>query len=177
MQKEQFMSFYKDIKDQKALGDCYDAITKALKDIGIFSNLTLIGALATVRVECGREFKPITEHASGAAYEGNTRDLGNYCPGDGVRYKGRGLIQITGRANYTTYRNKFGVDIVCNPELALDLTLSAKILAQYFTDRKVNVACDAKDWRRVRMLVNGSAMNGLDEFLSVVNQYMKYYVV
>src|SRR4051812_29099788 len=57
------------------------------------------------------------EHASGAAYEGN-RVLGNTQPGDGVRFKGRGPIQLTGRWNYTHYGKLLGVDLASRPQLA-----------------------------------------------------------
>ena len=56
------------------------------------------------------------ELASGAAYEGR-KNLGNTVKGDGVTYKGRGFIQITGRANYTSLSKEFGVDFVKNPKL------------------------------------------------------------
>lgn len=56
------------------------------------------------------------ELASGKAYEGR-KDLGNTQPGDGVRYKGRGVIQITGRANYAELSRDLGVDFVAQPEL------------------------------------------------------------
>ena len=56
------------------------------------------------------------ELASGSAYEGRT-DLGNMQPGDGVRFKGRGLIQITGRGNYTAISTDLGIDCVANPTL------------------------------------------------------------
>jgi putative chitinase len=56
------------------------------------------------------------ELASGAAYEGR-KDLGNIHPGDGERFKGRGLIQITGRTNYGLLGQEFGIDLINHPEL------------------------------------------------------------
>ena len=55
------------------------------------------------------------EIASGAAYEGRG-DLGNTQPGDGRRFKGRGLIQLTGRANYAAYSKFTGVDYLAQPD-------------------------------------------------------------
>lgn len=165
--KQSFLSFY---PNSQSASDCYDAVSVALTQLGINTPLTLIGALATVRTEVGRDFKPIMEIASGSAYEGR-HDLGNYIPGDGPLYKGRGFIQLTGRANYAAYGKALNLDLVCHPELALDVKNSALILAQYFKDHACNVACEAKDWTKVRKLVNGGT-NGLDVFLSVVNQYL-----
>ena len=167
MTKDQFLTFYKGSASASA---CYDAVSAALKEIGIFSELTLIGALGTIRVEVGRSFLPIEEYASGQAYE-NRHDLGNYCPGDGVKYKGRGYIQLTGRDNYTNYGKIFNLDLVCHPELALDPAIAAKILVQYFKDRGCDKACNAKNWTLVREKVNGGH-NNLDVFLSVVSQYL-----
>jgi hypothetical protein len=70
---------------------------------------------------------PIPEEASGAEYNGRT-DLGNTQPGDGPRYKGRGYVQLTGRTNYAKYSKITGVDLVSNPDKALDPAVSAVIL-------------------------------------------------
>lgn len=61
-------------------------------------------------------FRYMEEIASGAAYEGRT-DLGNTQPGDGRRYKGRGPIQETGRANYRRDGRTLGLDFERHPEM------------------------------------------------------------
>lgn len=58
------------------------------------------------------------EEASGAEYEGRVRSLGNTHKGDGVKYKGRGLIQVTGRANYRHVGNELHLLLVSHPEMA-----------------------------------------------------------
>jgi len=168
MTKDSFMSFYGTNKNADVL---YDSLSTALSNEGILTPLTLLGALATCRVEVGKELKPVLEKATGDAYEGRVKNLGNTQVGDGRKFKGRGYIQITGRYNYETFGKKLGLDLIANPELALDVNNAARILARFFKDRKVNVACDAKDWVKVRKLVNGGA-NGLEDFKSVVSQYL-----
>jgi len=157
-------------KNKTAAGICYDAIQDALMEQGICTVSTMVGALATVRTEVGFKFKPITEYASGAAYEWR-KDLGNTQKGDGAKFKGRGYIQLTGRSNYLNYGKRLGLDLIKNPDLALDVKNSARILAVYFKDRKVNIACDKQDWTKVRRLVNGGT-NGLDVFLLSVKSYL-----
>lgn len=170
MTKEQFLSFYKG-QNEKAASDCYDAINNALTLEGINTNLTLIGALATCRTEVGRSFLPVTENALFALRYEFRKDLGNTKAGDGVKYRGRGFIQLTGKNNYQEYGVKLGLDLISNPELAVNPTVASRILSQYFKDRAVNVACEGKNWAMVRYLVNGG-YNGLTTFLSVINQYL-----
>jgi hypothetical protein len=79
-------------------------------------------------------FKYYEELASGSAYEGR-KDLGNTEAGDGKRFKGRGPIQITGRANYEKYGKMIGVDLVNNPELASDPEIGNKLAVAYWKDR------------------------------------------
>ena len=170
-----FLSFYKGTQYEQNARACYLAVENALWEERILTPLTLIGVLATVRIEVGKNYRPIIEYYSGEKYDVGSLavTLGNtpIDDGDGEMYRGRGLIQLTGKANYANYGKRLGIDLLGNPDLALDLKVSAKILAMYFKDRKVNMACDAKDWEFVRRKVNGG-LNGYTEFLDVVNQFL-----
>lgn len=145
-------------------------VREALSEAHITEHASLVAALATIAVETAWKFLPIREMGTDAyltrMYEGASR-LGNTAPGDGVRYCGRGFIQITGRSNYTYYSHRLNVDLENNPDLALDARIAARILAQYFSDRHIPLAALAGDWKKVRRLVNGGT-NGLEEFMSVV---------
>jgi hypothetical protein len=102
-----------------------------------------------------------TEFASGAAYEGR-RDLGNTQKGDGVRFKGRGLIQLTGRSNYAKYGNILGADLVGNPPSAAEFPWAALTAGVYWRDRNINSKADRDDVVGVTKLVNGGT-NGLSD--------------
>lgn len=170
MNKIKFLQFYKGTVNEVSASQCFDEVKLALEKLGIYSPLAMVSAMATVRVEVGRPFKPVNEYASGLAYEFR-KDLGNYCPGDGVKYKGRGYIQLTGRANYDVYGAQIGADLICKPELALEVKNSAMILALYFKNRSCITASNAKDWARVRRLVNGGN-NGMELFIKIINDYL-----
>lgn len=125
--------------------------------------------MAHFLAQCAHEsgnWKYTEEIASGKAYEGR-KDLGNTQPGDGVRYKGRGYIQLTGRVNYVAFRKFIPEDCVANPEIVADKypLLSA---AWYWTKArpKLNSVCDAGSSpdvvKRVTRLVNGG-YNGLQD--------------
>jgi putative chitinase len=96
-----------------------------------------------------------------ARYEGRA-DLGNTEPGDGARYHGRGIFQLTGRANYRRIGRMLNVDLEGRPELALDPRISVQIAFAYWRDRKINAAADRDDAAGVTRLINGGA-NGLAE--------------
>lgn len=106
-------------------------------------------------------FKTAKEYASGKEYEGR-RDLGNTQPGDGQRYKGRGVIQLTGRANYKTYGDKLGIDLVNNPELAANPEVAWKVAGQYWQDHKLNELADRGDIVGITRRINGGT-NGLKD--------------
>lgn len=101
------------------------------------------------------------EFASGAAYEGRL-DLGNTQPGDGVRYKGRGFVQITGRTNYQAWSNRLGVDLVGQPSLAQVPEHAVKILVGgmivgTFTGYRLSdfITTSETDFVGARRIVNG----------------------
>jgi predicted chitinase len=90
-------------------------LVEAMKKFGIDTPIRRAHFLAQCAHESGG-FKWVREFASGQAYEGR-QDLGNTQPGDGKRYKGRGYIQLTGRANYTKFNGSVSQNVVSNPVL------------------------------------------------------------
>jgi predicted chitinase len=122
---------------------------------------TCLALLAISARESG--LRPITEFASGEAYNGR-QDLGNTQPGDGPRYRGRGYIQLTGRANYRYFGQKIGVDLEGNPELANRPDIAARIVVEYWKFRKVPEKARAGDWRGVNRMVAGND-TGYDQMM------------
>jgi putative chitinase len=104
-------------------------------------------------------FRTTQEYASGAAYEGR-RDLGNTRAGDGKRYKGRGLIQLTGRANYRAYGARLGLDLEADPARAAEPELSLRIACEYWQAKGLNALADRDDIVTITRKINGGA-NGL----------------
>lgn len=99
------------------------------------------------------------EYASGEAYEGR-KDLGNIQKGDGRRFKGRGIFQLTGRDNYSRYGQRLGIDLLSYPERAAEPVLSLEIACLYWHDRSINPMADEDDLYRVTRAINGGT-NGL----------------
>lgn len=109
-------------------------------------------------------FKTLQEYASGQAYEGR-RDLGNTQAGDGRRFKGRGIFQLTGRANYDAMSRKLNVDLISNPDLAATPEISVLTALEYWKSRSLNTLADGPINGSVRAItkkINGG-FNGLEE--------------
>ncbi len=104
-------------------------------------------------------FKTLQEYASGSAYEGR-KDLGNTHPGDGRRFKGRGIFQLTGRANYIAYGAKLGLDLVGRPETAAEPEVSVRVACEYWKAKGLNTLADKDDIDRITKRINGG-YNGL----------------
>jgi putative chitinase len=121
--------------------------------------------LATVHHETDRKFQGIEEYGKDSyfkKYEGRA-DLGNTQPGDGLRFKGRGFVQLTGRANYLKFSKILKVDLLGSPELALDLANCAAILFYgmtkgSFTGKKLSDYFNKtkSDWVNARRIINGT---------------------
>ena len=128
---------------------------------GILENsLRFIHFLAQLAHESGN-FRYMEEIASGAAYEGR-KDLGNVNKGDGVRFKGRGPIQLTGRANYRRYGQQLGIDFENNPEIVAIPSVGLLVACKFWSDNDLNVVADRDDVTTITRRINGG-LNGFED--------------
>lgn len=127
-------------------------------EFGITTPLRMAHYLAQIAHESG-ELRYTRELASGKQYEGR-KDLGNTAAGDGQRYKGRGLIQITGKANYKAYAEYCGFDVVKKPGLLEQPLGAVRSSMWYWKTHGLNALADKDDIRAVTKRINGG-YNGL----------------
>lgn len=132
----------------------------AMHEFHINSPIRQAAFIAQIAHESG-ELRYVKEIASGSAYEGR-KDLGNTQPGDGMKYKGRGLIQITGRNNYLECGKALGVDLVTQPELLETNDLACRSAAWFWASHGLNDLADKGDFERITKRINGG-YNGLKE--------------
>lgn len=140
-------------------------LNAAMAEFSIDTPLAVAAFLAQLCHESG-SLVYVKELASGQAYEGR-KDLGNTQVGDGVRFRGRGLIQITGRANYQRLSDELVIDCVSHPEL-LEIPINAcRSAAWFWNSRHLSDLAEAGTDEAFRMItkkVNGG-YNGLAERL------------
>jgi peptidoglycan L-alanyl-D-glutamate endopeptidase CwlK len=137
----------------------------------------VLAALATIRAET-ESFEPVAESRSryntspgpaGHPFDlyDRRKDLGNEGPPDGARFRGRGYVQLTGRANYAVYGKSIGLGgrLVEDPELASEPDIAARLLAAFLKDRELRLkqALLERDYAGARRLVNGGR-HGLTRF-------------
>lgn len=124
---------------------------------------------ATAYHETAYTMQPIIERGNAAyfdKYEPGTKIgkmLGNTQKGDGALLKGRGYVQLTGRANYTKASQKLGIDLINFPDQACEMKNSIKIVffgmfEGWFTGKKLDsYITDAKaDFVNSRRIINGT---------------------
>lgn len=162
----------------------------------INTSTRILNFLAQVGHESGGLFYT-EELASGSAYEGR-KDLGNTQEGDGVKYKGRGLIQITGRNNYGAVSKALGTDFILEPTLLggknvnqcseTQLKNAAESAGWFWNSRKLNALADQIDitksidvgdnlaaFKKITKAINGG-YNGLPDRLNRYKAGLSYFL-
>ncbi|HEX5744825.1 MAG TPA: glycoside hydrolase family 19 protein [Archangium sp.] len=132
-------------------------LVRAVRRFGITDPKDLAAFLAQTAFESDG-FNAFEEYASGKAYEGR-QDLGNTQPGDGMRYKGRGPIQLTGRANYRAAGTKLKLDLEGNPAQVATPAVGFLVAAWYWWSRGLSALGSqgtAESFRLITVKVNGS---------------------
>lgn len=108
------------------------------------------------------------------AIYGGRKDLGNNVPGDGFRYRGRGLMQLTGRYNYGQFAKWSGIDVVSNPDLVATDPRVAALTAVHYWKTRVQGKANPADLNSVSRLVNGG-MNGIEHRRSAFGHYRQLF--
>lgn len=139
---------------QANLEKYYEPLVDAMREFQIDTPSRIAAFLAQVAHESG-SLTYAKELASGEAYEGRA-DLGNTEAGDGRRYKGRGLMQITGRANYKACGEALGIDLVARPELLEEAVPACRSAGWFWAEyKKLNDDADRGDFLRITKRING----------------------
>ncbi|MCE3237017.1 MAG: Peptidoglycan-binding domain 1 protein [Vampirovibrio sp.] len=150
-------------------------VLRALAEVRLADRDMTLMALATIKAETAG-FAPISEYQSKyntspggrpyALYDFR-KDLGNNATGDGDRYKGRGFIQLTGKANYQTYSQRLGLGnlLIQKPDAANDPVIASRILAAFLKNKEsvIRNALAKGDLATARKAVNGGT-HGLEQF-------------
>jgi len=140
-----------------------EPLNLSMQQYDINNNNRVAAFIAQICHESG-SLQYVKELASGEAYEGR-KDLGNIIAGDGIKFKGRGLIQITGRNNYHLVGLALNYDFINNPE-KLELPGAASMSAGWFWNlHNLNELADLatnESFRQITRKINGG-YNGLDD--------------
>lgn len=149
-------------------------LNQYMKEYGVITLIRIWSYLAQIGHESG-QLRYSEEIASGKAYEGR-KDLGNIEVGDGVKFKGRGLIQITGRFNYEKLSNTFGVDFIQDPELLKTPEWAIRSSLWFWETKGLNAIADTGDFEKLTRHVNGG-INGLKDRLEIFERCKKYIIL
>lgn len=149
-----------------------EPLIEAMAEFEISTTARQTAFLAQIAHESGG-FNYVRELASGAAYEGRA-DLGNTEPGDGIRYKGRGLVQITGRANYRSCGSALGLDLLSQPELLEQPVYACRSAAWFWSTHGLNELADKGEFERITRRINGG-LNGQADRLAYLERAQAVY--
>ncbi|NWB92344.1 glycoside hydrolase family 19 protein [Pseudomonas agarici] len=144
------------------------ALNAAMDKYGIAGRLRVAAFIAQVGHESG-QFRWLREiwgpTPTQAGYDGR-KDLGNTQSGDGSKYRGRGLIQVTGRANYESCGKALGLDLISAPELLERPGPACMSAAWFWSARGLNALADAGQFTKITSRINGG-QNGAEDRLAL----------
>ena len=139
-------------------------LNTAMSKYGIVTVRRIAAFIAQVGHESG-QLRHVREiwgpTAQQAGYEGRA-DLGNTVKGDGSKYRGRGLIQVTGRANYAAFGVALALDLINHPELLERPQHAAMSAAWFWSTKGLNTLADKGEFVKITRRVNGG-VNGLED--------------
>lgn len=149
--------------NERLMADLVRPLNDILPSYGIDTPLRVSHFLAQAAHETA-DFRTLVEYGPDSyftRYDGR-KDLGNVQPGDGLRFKGRGIFQLTGRINYRVYGQRLGVDLENNPARAAQAETSVKIACEYWKAKGLNGWADRDDVNEITRRINGG-FNGLQD--------------
>lgn len=165
---EQIKAIYKEAREER-ISTFLPFINKTLEKYSINTPTRIQYFLAQIGHESG-QLNYEEELASGKAYE-NRKDLGNTSPGDGVRYKGRGLIQITGKNNYAALTLDLDVPFLDNPELLKQPQWAVESAGWFWNKNNLNSLCDLNLFQQLTRRINGG-LNGYADRYKLLQRAM-----
>lgn len=136
-------------------------LQKAMNEFGITTSLRQAAFLTHV-AHITVDLRYMTEVASDDALEhmyGGRKDMGNFEPGDGARYRGRGAFMITGRSNYQRFSEPLGIDLVAYPEQAAAPEVAFRTAGLFWQRNGINEVADTADFKGVTRRIDGNLRN------------------
>ncbi len=152
--------------------DWAETLNSAMAEFGITTARRQAAFLAQIAYETGQlryleeVWGPTEQQLRYEPPSSLAKSLGNVEPGDGKRFRGRGLIWITGRENYEVFGKAVDVDLIKNPELAATPVIAARTAAWFWKSRGLNELADQDDFKRITRKINGG-LNGIKERESI----------
>jgi putative chitinase len=116
--------------------------------------------------DTAEKFERQPEKIANKVYSGR---MGNTEDGDGAKYIGRGLIQLTGKDNYRAFGEAIGEDLVANPQLVEQPRYAALSAGWFFNKRNLNALADVMDITTMTIRINGGKI-GIDDRIAKINK-------
>lgn len=162
---------------EKNITQLLEALKKWLPIYEIDSNLRIASFLSQCAHETGGFifFRELGNQSYFDKYEPDTKIgkmLGNTEKGDGYKYKGRGIIQLTGRSNYAKYGYIINEDLINDPGLLLIPDIGVRVACEFWKNNNLNKLADEKKIREITIKINGG-INGLEDRVNYYNILLK----